>query len=55
MKVKKINKKLELRKETISILDNVEMAAPKGGVIFTWGGRCTIPPICSTLEQTCMT
>ncbi|MCX6581604.1 MAG: class I lanthipeptide [Candidatus Aminicenantes bacterium] len=66
MKVKKINKKLELKKETISTLDNVEMAAPKGGGKYTAvytlcvGGEdcntvnCTTPETCAFCTATCI-
>lgn len=54
MKSKKINKKLELKKETISTLEIVNMAMPKGGAILTSPRTiCTVPDICNTGEDGC--
>lgn len=52
MKPKKINKKLELKKETIATLDSTSMAIPKGGIVPTKTDPCT--DTCNTCN-TCTT
>ncbi|MCU0286384.1 MAG: class I lanthipeptide [Acidobacteria bacterium] len=52
MKQKKINRKLEFKKLTISTLNNVEMTKVKGG--FTVRIACTTPEgACTTGEEFC--
>ena len=54
MKTKKFGKKLVLNKETISTLDIVTMAMPKGGAIYTSPRTvCTMPGNCGTGEDGC--
>jgi len=64
LKTRKLNKKLELNKKTISTLTNVELALAKGGIIYTGNCTYTCPPTtnevgctfgCWTLAYACTT
>ena len=56
MKIKKLNKKLELRKTTVSDLNSNQMNAVKGGLTWTDPRACNTAYQCSiyqTIRYTC--